>query len=263
MNKAFISGVGGILSADIAVPDYDRVIKYYSRVLTTGERPFWQEDLMNNQGTPIIGIGKQPEEYSNLPLQWMPHIQVADIAQSVKNALKLGGTEVLHGKDDEGNSQWVVVLDPNGAAFGLIPVIAAEHLPSYDVEIIQSRSYGHITWLNISVKNASETRDFYQSVIGWSVKETDEKDVDGCYDDFDMCSDEGTPVAGIRSIRDENSEIPLVWQLHLPVDGLAESLNLVTEEGGKVVKRYKDPAGNLTGAIIQDPVGVSITLISE
>ena len=27
----------------------------------------------------------------------------------------------MHGKDDDGKSQWAVLLDPNGAAFGIIP----------------------------------------------------------------------------------------------------------------------------------------------
>ena len=46
---------------------------------------------MNNRGIPIIGLGARSAEYADLPLQWMPHIQVADIALSVERALDLGG----------------------------------------------------------------------------------------------------------------------------------------------------------------------------
>jgi predicted enzyme related to lactoylglutathione lyase len=113
--------VGGILSADIAVPEHEREVRFYSRVLTTGEKPLWREDLMNNLGMPIVGLGARSEEYGHLPLQWMPHIQVADVAASVKLALDLRGSELMHGKDDDGKSQWAVLLDPNGAAFGIIP----------------------------------------------------------------------------------------------------------------------------------------------
>jgi hypothetical protein len=38
-------GVGGVPSADIAVPEHERELQFYSRVLTTGERPRWREDL--------------------------------------------------------------------------------------------------------------------------------------------------------------------------------------------------------------------------
>ncbi len=37
MSDAFFPRVGGILSADIAVPEHEREVRFYSRVLTTGE----------------------------------------------------------------------------------------------------------------------------------------------------------------------------------------------------------------------------------
>lgn len=112
--------IGAVLSADIAVPEHAREVQFYSRVLTTGESPLWREDLMNSAGVPIIGLGEQSAEYPGLPLQWMPHIQVADVAASAGRALVLGGRDLVHQRDDDGHSQWAVLLDPNGAAFGII-----------------------------------------------------------------------------------------------------------------------------------------------
>jgi len=129
MTDPFVPRVGGVLSADIAVPEYEREVRFYSHVLSTGENPLWREDLTNNRGTPIIGLGPRSAEYADLPLQWMPHIQVADVAASAQRALDLGGRELMHAKDDDGKSQWAVLLDPNGAAFGTIPVVSAEASP--------------------------------------------------------------------------------------------------------------------------------------
>ena len=92
MSDPFAPRVGGVLSADIAVPEHEREVRFYSRVLSTGESPLWREDLMNNLGMPIIGLGARGTEHEMLPLQWMPHIQVADVATSVERALGLGGT---------------------------------------------------------------------------------------------------------------------------------------------------------------------------
>ncbi|MCG8459361.1 MAG: hypothetical protein MI919_24045, partial [Holophagales bacterium] len=100
MSDPFVPRVGGILSADIAVPEHERELRFYSRVLGTGEKPLWREDLMNNRGMPIIGLGPRSPEYADLPLQWMPHIQVADVAASVERALEVGGSELLHSNDD-------------------------------------------------------------------------------------------------------------------------------------------------------------------
>jgi len=89
MSTPFVPRVGGILSADIAVPDHERELRFYSRVLSTGDKPLWRDDLMNNQGAPIIGLGARTPEHADLPLQWMPHIQVADVAASARQAVDL------------------------------------------------------------------------------------------------------------------------------------------------------------------------------
>ena len=39
MRELFVPRVGGILSADIAVPEHEREVRFYSRVLHTGENP--------------------------------------------------------------------------------------------------------------------------------------------------------------------------------------------------------------------------------
>src|SRR6187399_1129841 len=124
MSGAFVTGVGAVLSADIAVPDHEREMRFYSRVLSTGDHPLWRvEDLLNNRRMPIIGLGKRSAEYAQFPLQWMPHLQVADVSASVERALALGGSVLMHAKDDAGTSQWAVLSDPNAAAFGIVPVV--------------------------------------------------------------------------------------------------------------------------------------------
>lgn len=116
MSTPFPTCIGATLSADIAVPDHHRELRFYSRVLTTGEAPLWRDDLMNSAGTPIIGLGERSPEYAHLPLQWMPHIQVADVAASVQRALDLGGKALMHSQDDDGNSLWGVLADADGNA---------------------------------------------------------------------------------------------------------------------------------------------------
>ena len=153
MSDPFVSRVGGILSADIAVPEHEREVRFYSRVLSTGENPLWREDLMNNLGMPIIGLGARITEYAHLPLQWMPHIQVADVAASVGRALDLGGSQLMY---DDGKSQWAVLLDPNGAAFGIIPVVSAEAIPPTDGAASRDAAarVGRISWLDLTVSDA-------------------------------------------------------------------------------------------------------------
>lgn len=262
MSNPFAAQVGCVLSADIAVPEHDREIRFYSRVLRTGENPPWREDMMNNLGMPIIGLGAASEEYAHLPLQWMPHIQVADVAASVQRAVELGGSEVMHAKGDDGSSQWAVLLDPNGAAFGIIPVIPKEHIPP--VEAISPedvQGVGRIAWLDLTVPDASKTRDFYQQVIGWTSEIVAMEDDRGKYSDYNMLAEDGTPAAGVCHARGVNADLPPVWLLYLPVGDLEESLRRVEEEGGKVLKTATDDDGELAYAVIQDPVGVYFAVL--
>ncbi len=247
------SGVGSVLSADIAVPQHERELRFYSSVLTTGESPLWREDLMNSGGIPIIGLGEQNPAYADLPLQWMPHIQVADVAASAERALARGGREFMHHKDDLGQSQWAVLVDPNGAAFGIIPVVASEAVPS--------AGGGRIAWLDLTVADATETRDFYQDVVGWSAQDVQMEDAAGHYADYALYTLDGTAVAGVCHARGVNEDLPPVWLLCLPVGDLNESLIRAREEGGEVVDARKGSAGDYTHAVVRDPVGACFALV--
>ncbi len=263
MSDPFVPRVGGTLSADIAVPEHEREVRFYSRVLTTGENPLWREDLMNNRGMPVIGLGAHSPEYADLPLQWMPHIQVADVAASVERALDLGGSELMHGKDDGGLSQWAVLLDPNGTAFGIMPVVPEEAIPQ--PEGVASRDaaarVGCISWLDLTVSEASATRDFYRQVVGWSVQDVDMEDAGERYADYNMLDDDGNPAAGVCHARGVNLGLPPIWMIYLPVGDLAESLRRVREEGGKVIKATRGTDGEYAYAAVQDPVGVCLALV--
>jgi len=263
MTDHFVSRVGGILSADIAVPEHEREVRFYSRVLSTGEDPLWREDLMNNLGMPIIGLGPRSTEYAHLPLQWMPHIQVADVAASAGRALDLGGSELMHGKDDDGKSQWAVLLDPNGAAFGIIPVVSAAEMPPTDGAASRdpAASVGRISWLDLTVSDALATRDFYQEVVGWSTQDVEMEDASGRYADYTLSGSDGSPAAGICHARGVKSGLPPVWMIYLPVGDLAESLRRVQDEGGEILKATQGSDGEHTYAVIQDPVGACVALV--
>ena len=258
MSDPLVPRVGGILSADIAVPEHEREVRFYSRVLTTGENPLWREDLMNNLGMPIIGLGARSAEYAHLPLQWMLHIQVAEVAASVKRALDLGGSELMHGKDGDGNSQWAVLLDPNGAAFGIIPVVPAEAVPPADGAAAR---VGLISWLDLTVSDASGTRDFYRQVVGWSVQDVEMEDGSERYADYKMFGDDGNPAAGICHARGVNLGLPPMWMIYLPVGDLAESVRRVREEGGKIIKATRGNDEEYACAVVQDLVGACLALV--
>jgi predicted enzyme related to lactoylglutathione lyase len=204
---------------------------------------------MNSGGVPIIGLGERNPTHADLPLQWMPHIQVADVAASAERALSRGGGELMHHKD----GQWAVLSDPNGAAFGIIPEVASEAIPPIEG--------GCITWLDLTVADAAHTRDFYQEVVGWSAEDVQMEDAAGQYADYALCTPDGTAVAGVCHARGVNRDLPPVWLICLPVGDLSESLARAREEGGGVVAERRDSAGAYTYAVVRDPVGAWLALV--
>lgn len=245
MRNPFVAGVGGVLSADIAVPDHERELSFYSRILTTGNAPLWCDDLTNNRGTPVIGLGERSPEYATFPLQWIPHIQVLDVGASVAHALELGGSELMHGKDEDGQCQWAVLVDPVGAAFGLIPVVGDASVATDEPETV-----GCIAWMTLVVPDVPSTCEFYKRVVGWSAGSTD---VDG---ECELRRSDGVASAAIRHAGGDHEGVPPVWILGLPVDDLDASLRLVRESGGEIVNGSTE-AGR---AVIRDPAGVFVAL---
>ncbi|MEM8601728.1 MAG: VOC family protein [Bacteroidota bacterium] len=245
MPTSFAYGVGGVLSADIAVPEHEREQAFYAAILTTGDAPLWREDLTNNLGTPIIGLGKRTPDLDAVPLQWMPHIQVADVAASVARAVALGGTEVMHGKTEAGHSQWAVLTDPEGAAFGVIPVVLGE-------AAAQQERQGCIAGLTLLAPDAEASRDFYQQVVGWTAASQDAEDGSTHAVRYAMQTGTGTTVADIQHDGDRGG--PSGWLLHLPVGDLAASLRRVMESGGAVMEKAAHHA------VVRDPVGVALVL---
>ena len=228
MKNPFVPCAGGVLSADIAVPEHERELEFYSSILTTGAAPLWRDDLMNNQGTPIIGLGVRIPEYEALPLQWTPHFQVADVAASAAAAVELGGTEIMHGKAEDGSSQWAVLSDPFGAAVGLIPVVGE------DSEYAKlTGNFGRISWLSLVTPDAKASREFYQRVIGWTAKPIDSEGHAGPEARFEMQLDSETAAAEICQAGSGSDGRPSVWLIHLPVGDLDESLRLVGNAGGR------------------------------
>ena len=261
MPDPFVPHVGAVLSADIAVPDHARVLQFYTSVLGTGDRPRWDQKLMNDLGMPIVGVGERIPAYEHLPLQWMPHIQVSDVAASAERAVSLGGRELMHGKDDGEVSQWAVLLDPNGAAFGVIPVSPPPPPPSDDAEQVARSTAGRIAWLDQTVVDAGATRDFYREVVGWTVEDVLMKHGDETYADYCMYGDGPDAVAGICHARGVNADLPPVWLIYLPVGDLAESVRLVAALGGEVVKATRGDDGAYSSAVIRDPVGAHVALV--
>ena len=118
---------------------------------------------------------------------------------------------------------------------------------------------GHVLWLDLTVENAESVREFYAAVIGWDATEVSM----GEYSDYMMMASGDRParapeqaqvVAGICHAKGENSGLPAQWVNYFGVVDLGQSLEKVSELGGKQVGEIRT-YGPSRFAVIEDPAG--------
>ena len=114
---------------------------------------------------------------------------------------------------------------------------------------------GSIGWIDLTVDNASELRDFYSDVVGWTAGDVDMGD----YADFMMSPPDADPVAGVCHARGSNANLPPAWLIYIVVEDLDQSMACCKARGGKVVVGAKN-IGDARYCVIQDPAGAHAAL---
>lgn len=123
----------------------------------------------------------------------------------------------------------------------------------------ESENLGTIAWLDLTVPNADQVRDFYVSVAGWKPEPV----AMGDYNDYNMLSPEGTPVAGVCHARGVNLGLPAQWMIYIMVADLDTSVTSCRNLGGKIIREptKMGPMGRY--AVISDPAGAVAALFEK
>ena len=118
-----------------------------------------------------------------------------------------------------------------------------------------SDSTGKIGWIDISVDNADEVRDFYKAVVGWGHEDVSMGD----YADYSMTTPGGDAVSGICHARGSNAELPGGWLIYITVADVAASAAACEEHGGEVIVPVRGLAGGRF-CVVRDPSGAVAAL---
>lgn len=119
-----------------------------------------------------------------------------------------------------------------------------------------SASIGTIGWIDMTVDDATATRDFYQKVVGWKAEDTDMGD----YCDYTMMSPEdGEAIAGICHARGSNASLKGGWLIYIIVENVDASAKIVVDNGGSLLVEPRGLSGGRF-CVIQDPTGATAAL---
>ena len=119
-----------------------------------------------------------------------------------------------------------------------------------------SDSVGKIGWIDMTVENATDLRDFYEKVVGWTVEDTSMGD----YSDYTMTSpQDGEAVSGICHARGTNADMPGGWLVYITVADVDESAAACVANGGKLLLEPRGLSGGRF-CVIEDPGGATAAL---
>ena len=117
--------IGRILWQDLTVANAPEVRDFYSQVVgwthTNHDMGDYEDFNMNHPetGETLDGICHAQGSNANIPPLWLVYIYVADVNESARRCLELGG-KLIDGPRTMGTDKFCIIQDPAGAVAALI-----------------------------------------------------------------------------------------------------------------------------------------------
>lgn len=203
-------------------------------------------------GRPVAGIGEMTGEQA-FPVAWTTYLSTEDAAATLTAATEAGGQVMAPLMDikegDTFHGRMAVIADPAGAVFGVWE--PKEHRGSG-----WYAEPGSLAWSEVYTTDAAATRQLLQSMFGYESEQIG----DGSEFDYTQFKIAGEPVCGVMAAGQELlGGAPSHWQVYFDVENVEESVKVVTDSGGSVVKAVQDsPFG--PWAVVADPQGAVFAL---
>jgi predicted enzyme related to lactoylglutathione lyase len=121
----------------------------------------------------------------------------------------------------------------------------------------QEHRHGVFGWHQLLTTAPAEAAAFYEGLLGWTAHVGDLEGVP----QHTLCNGE-QPVASILGVPAEDGGAMPHWHPHLCVDNVDKRARLAEQLGGRVVVEPVDVPGQGRLAVIQDPGGAVLTLVS-
>lgn len=116
---------------------------------------------------------------------------------------------------------------------------------------------GAFSWNELMTTDVDAAKVFYGELFGWGMQKFEPGEVE-----YTMATMGGQEVAGIMAIPEEAAGMPPSWGAYVTVADVDALLPRVTALGGKVIVPPHDIPEVGRFAVIQDPQGAMLSIIS-
>lgn len=119
------------------------------------------------------------------------------------------------------------------------------------------QQHGAFSWCELMTSDPTAAKSFYGQIFGWEMKDGPVAGID-----YTVVSAGGEQIGGIMKIPTESPNMPPSWGTYVTVDNIEVTVKKATALGGKVLMGPHDIPDVGQFALIQDPQGAILSVIS-
>ena len=118
-------------------------------------------------------------------------------------------------------------------------------------------THGAFSWNELMTTEPAAAKEFYVKLLGWETEDMNMEQMT-----YTVVKAGGDGIGGIMGIPPEASGTPPHWGAYITVDNVDETVQTAETLGGKIMMPPRDIPGVGRFAVIQDPQGAFISLIT-
>jgi uncharacterized protein len=208
----------------------------------------------------LAGMLTLPAEAAAMgtPPMWIGYISVDDADAYAAKITSAGGKVLKPATDVPGMLRFVVVADPQGAAFVVFNSFPGMTPPANPPK---PPDPGTIGWHELLAVDLEPAWSFYSEIFGWTLVNDMDMGQMGIYRIFS--DGDATKTMGAGGMMTKPSALPVpVWGFYFDVDSIQAAIDRVKAGGGTIVNGpHQVPGGSW---IVQgvDPQGANFALVS-
>lgn len=188
-----------------------------------------------------------------MPNAWTLYFAVTDCDASFAQAQALAATSVVPPTDIPGTGRFAILIDPQGAAFGILqPELMADGSSSGAWD--QAKT-GHGNWNELITADPGAALAFYKALFGWEVSQSMPMGPDMTYH---IIGWNGINIGGAFA---PEPPAPAYWKPYFAVASASGAIPVIATAGGTLLRGPDEVPGGAFTLQVKDPQGVTLGLV--
>ena len=235
---------------ELTTSDLNGAQTFYARILgwtvADSGTPGMDYRIAAVDGAMIAGLVKAED---GQPSAWSIYFAVDNCDASAAAAQEMGATVAVPPADIPDTGRFSILIDPQGAAFGLL-----QPLPGGMGGAFDQKKDGHGNWNELIVPDPVKAMAFYGKLFGWTVSGSMPM---GPGMTYHLIARDGLDIGGTCAL----PFTPPHWKPYFSVPSAKAAIATVKQAGGEVIHGPDQVPGGAYTVQISDTQGVRLALV--